>query len=210
VFDEEGEKEDSEGEVDDPSVWDDVRSSVSMDHNSKSSYDETVLNSSVILVRGKLNLQLLYNYLLNCKNSIATSGLQALLPPTILSPLPFKGGTMMSLSFKQGLMKTGEAEDDILQTGEAGNDKPRILDYANEKQWGLDVTGPIMPHHRIGLVTLLNRTQKTYTAAFSTYHNTGPFNNVERPSEQKEENIETGYKLLRKLYAKNGSYKWSS
>ncbi|KAF6384610.1 DNA replication fork stabilization factor DONSON [Rhinolophus ferrumequinum] len=51
---------------------------------------------SVVLVKGTNTFTLL-NFLINCKSLIATSGPQAGLPPTLLSPVAFRGATMQML-----------------------------------------------------------------------------------------------------------------
>uniref|UniRef100_A0A8D2DYK1 DNA replication fork stabilization factor DONSON n=1 Tax=Sciurus vulgaris TaxID=55149 RepID=A0A8D2DYK1_SCIVU len=51
---------------------------------------------SVVLVKGVNTLTLL-NFLINCKSLVATSGAQAGLPPTLLSPVAFRGATMQML-----------------------------------------------------------------------------------------------------------------
>uniref|UniRef100_A0A8B9VZ27 DNA replication fork stabilization factor DONSON n=1 Tax=Bos mutus grunniens TaxID=30521 RepID=A0A8B9VZ27_BOSMU len=51
---------------------------------------------SVVLVKG-MNTFTLLNFLINCKSLIATSGPQAGLPPTLLSPVAFRGATMQML-----------------------------------------------------------------------------------------------------------------
>ncbi|KAB1283918.1 Protein downstream neighbor of Son [Camelus dromedarius] len=51
---------------------------------------------SVVLVKG-LNTFTLLNFLINSKSLIATSGPQAGLPPTLLSPVAFRGATMQML-----------------------------------------------------------------------------------------------------------------
>uniref|UniRef100_A0A8C4LC88 Downstream neighbor of SON n=1 Tax=Equus asinus asinus TaxID=83772 RepID=A0A8C4LC88_EQUAS len=51
---------------------------------------------SVVLVKG-MNTFTLLNFLINCKSLIATSGPQAGLPPTLLSPIAFRGATMQML-----------------------------------------------------------------------------------------------------------------
>uniref|UniRef100_A0A8C6AFE6 DNA replication fork stabilization factor DONSON n=1 Tax=Monodon monoceros TaxID=40151 RepID=A0A8C6AFE6_MONMO len=51
---------------------------------------------SVVLVKGTNTFTLL-NFLINCKSLIATSGPQAGLPPTLLSPIAFRGATMQML-----------------------------------------------------------------------------------------------------------------
>uniref|UniRef100_A0A2K5RL67 Downstream neighbor of SON n=1 Tax=Cebus imitator TaxID=2715852 RepID=A0A2K5RL67_CEBIM len=51
---------------------------------------------SVALVKG-INTFTLLNFLINCKSLVATSGPQAGLPPTLLSPVAFRGATMQML-----------------------------------------------------------------------------------------------------------------
>ncbi|XP_062061844.1 protein downstream neighbor of Son isoform X2 [Lepus europaeus] len=51
---------------------------------------------SVVLVKG-INTFTLLNFLINCKSLVATSGPQAGLPPTLLSPIAFRGATMQML-----------------------------------------------------------------------------------------------------------------
>ncbi|XP_051006214.1 protein downstream neighbor of Son isoform X2 [Acomys russatus] len=51
---------------------------------------------SVVLVKG-LNTFTLLNFLINCKSLVATSGAQAGLPPTLLSPIAFRGASMQML-----------------------------------------------------------------------------------------------------------------
>ncbi|XP_052015104.1 protein downstream neighbor of Son isoform X3 [Apodemus sylvaticus] len=51
---------------------------------------------SVVLVKGLDTFKLL-NFLINCKSLVATSGAQAGLPPTLLSPVAFRGASMQML-----------------------------------------------------------------------------------------------------------------
>ena len=52
---------------------------------------------SVILVSGLGDLQALFNYLINCRTCISSSGVQAGVPPTILAPTAFVGATLKQL-----------------------------------------------------------------------------------------------------------------
>jgi hypothetical protein len=52
---------------------------------------------SVVLVEGPGSVHVLFNYLLTSKTTISTTGSHAGLPPTILSPLGFRGATLRSL-----------------------------------------------------------------------------------------------------------------
>lgn len=56
---------------------------------------------SVVLVKGMNTLTLL-NFLINSKSLIASSGPQAGLPPTLLSPVAFRGATMQMLKVMKG------------------------------------------------------------------------------------------------------------
>jgi len=58
-----------------------------------------------VVIRSLNNLQLLYNYLLNCPSSISSSGQQANISPTILSPVPFVNSSLKCLKFRSGLAK---------------------------------------------------------------------------------------------------------
>ena len=51
------------------------------------------------------DLQLLHSFLLNSKCSITVAGPQQNLPPTILSPLPFQGGSIQFLRIKTGALR---------------------------------------------------------------------------------------------------------
>jgi len=52
---------------------------------------------STVLVEGAASTQALLNYLLDCGTCFASSGPQAGLPPTILSPVAFTGATLCCL-----------------------------------------------------------------------------------------------------------------
>lgn len=51
---------------------------------------------SVVLVKGTNTFTLL-NFLINCKSLVASAGPQAGIPPTLLSPVAFRGATMQTL-----------------------------------------------------------------------------------------------------------------
>lgn len=50
---------------------------------------------SLIYVQGG-DVQALFNFLLNCRSCVASSGPQAGVPPTIISPSPFTGASIHS------------------------------------------------------------------------------------------------------------------
>lgn len=55
---------------------------------------------SVVLVKGTNTFTLL-NFLINCKSLVASAGPQAGIPPTLLSPIAFRGATMQTLKVKK-------------------------------------------------------------------------------------------------------------
>ena len=57
---------------------------------------------SLVMIEGS-EVQAFFNFLLNCSSCTAMSGTQAGLPPTILSPKPFKGATLKNLKVRRGL-----------------------------------------------------------------------------------------------------------
>lgn len=57
---------------------------------------------SLVLVRGSNTFTLL-NFLISCRSLVAAAGPQAGLPPTLLSPVAFRGGTMQTLKVRDRL-----------------------------------------------------------------------------------------------------------
>lgn len=56
---------------------------------------------SLVLVRGSHTFTLL-NFLISCRSLVAVAGPQAGLPPTLLAPVAFRGGTMHTLKVSEG------------------------------------------------------------------------------------------------------------
>ncbi|XP_076816581.1 protein downstream neighbor of Son-like isoform X1 [Clavelina lepadiformis] len=128
------------------------------------------LPKTAILIVGLMNTQMLFNHLLNTRSSISTSGPQSGIPPTILSPVAFTGSTLKKLDYRAGKAKTMDGSFTSLHSSE----KSRSM----QQKFSLDITGPVMPHHLSGVTALLNLTQDSgeYSAAFSTYLHSMPFN----------------------------------
>lgn len=63
-------------------------------HNAETSVDRAA--ESLVLVRGA-DAQALFNFLLNCKSLVSPSGPFGGVPPTLLAPTAFHGGTLQSL-----------------------------------------------------------------------------------------------------------------
>ncbi|XP_075627216.1 protein downstream neighbor of Son isoform X1 [Balearica regulorum gibbericeps] len=112
---------------------------------------------SLALVKGTNTFTLL-NFLINCKSLVAVAGPQAGLPPTLLSPVAFRGGTMQTLKAR------------------SINAKARVH-LAYEDIFSLEIVGPIMPHSLHSLTMLLRVAQRgAFSAALHTHEPTAVFN----------------------------------
>ncbi|XP_061309674.1 protein downstream neighbor of Son isoform X1 [Pezoporus flaviventris] len=112
---------------------------------------------SLALVKGTNTFTLL-NFLINCKSLVAVAGPQAGLPPTLLSPVAFRGGTMQTLKAR------------------SINAKARVR-LAYENIFSLEIVGPIMPHSLHALTMLLKAAQGgAFSGVFYTHEPTAVFN----------------------------------
>ncbi|NXO58583.1 DONS protein, partial [Aramus guarauna] len=112
---------------------------------------------SLALVKGTNTFTLL-NFLINCKSLVAVAGPQAGLPPTLLSPVAFRGGTMQTLKAR------------------SINAKARVH-LAYEDIFSLEIVGPVMPHSLHSLTMLLRVAQRgAFSAALYTHEPTAVFN----------------------------------
>uniref|UniRef100_A0A8B9DS99 Downstream neighbor of SON n=1 Tax=Anser cygnoides TaxID=8845 RepID=A0A8B9DS99_ANSCY len=112
---------------------------------------------SLALVKGTNTFTLL-NFLINCKSLVAIAGPQAGLPPTLLSPIAFRGGTMQTLKAR------------------SINAKARVH-LAYEDVFSLEIIGPVMPHSLHSLTTLLKAAQRgAFSAVLYTHEPTAVFN----------------------------------
>ncbi|XP_037232303.1 protein downstream neighbor of Son [Falco biarmicus] len=131
---------------------------------------------SLALVKGTNTFTLL-NFLINCKSLVAVAGPQTGLPPTLLSPVAFRGGTMQTLKAR------------------SINAKARVhLVY--EDRFSLEVVGPVMPHSLHALTMLLGSAQRgAFSAVLYTHEPTAVFN-TNLDSASPALNKETAYKDL--------------
>ncbi|XP_068281498.1 protein downstream neighbor of Son [Nyctibius grandis] len=112
---------------------------------------------SLALVKGTNTFTLL-NFLINCKSLVAVAGPQAGLPPTLLSPVAFRGGTMHTLKAR------------------SINAKARVH-LAYEDVFSLEIVGPVMPHSLHSLTMLLRSAQRgAFSAVLYTHEPTAVFN----------------------------------
>ncbi|XP_054831089.1 protein downstream neighbor of Son [Eublepharis macularius] len=112
---------------------------------------------SVVLVQGTNTFTLL-NFLMNCKSLVASAGPQAGIPPTLLSPVAFRGATMQTLKARSINVKTQ-------------------VHSQYKDIFSLEIVGPIMPHSLHSLSMLLKTAQKgTFSAVCYTHEPTAVFN----------------------------------
>ncbi|XP_008565347.1 PREDICTED: protein downstream neighbor of Son [Galeopterus variegatus] len=112
---------------------------------------------SVVFIKG-INTFTLLNFLINCKSLVATSGPQAGLPPTLLSPIAFRGATMQMLKARSINVKT-----------------QAFSGYKD--QFSLEITGPIMPHSLHSVTMLLRSSQSgSFSAGLYPHEPTAVFN----------------------------------
>ncbi|NXR04767.1 DONS protein, partial [Sagittarius serpentarius] len=132
---------------------------------------------SLALVKGTNTFTLL-NFLINCKSLVAVAGPQAGLPPTLLSPVAFRGGTMQTLKAR------------------SINAKARVR-LAYEDIFSLEIVGPVMPHSLHSLTMLLRSAQRgAFSAALYTHEPTAVFNTGRCSNASPALNKETVHKDL--------------
>ncbi|NWI72382.1 DONS protein, partial [Dryoscopus gambensis] len=95
---------------------------------------------SLVLVRGSNTFTLL-NFLISCRSLVAVAGPQAGLPPTLLSPVAFRGGTMQTLKARS---VSGRAR----------------VPGGFEDVFSLEVLGPVLPHALHALARVLGPAQR--------------------------------------------------
>ncbi|RMB92406.1 hypothetical protein DUI87_31176 [Hirundo rustica rustica] len=118
---------------------------------------------SLVLVSGSNTFTLL-NFLISCRSLVAVAGPQAGLPPTLLSPVAFRGGTMQTLKART---VSGRAR---VQGG-------------FEDAFSLEVLGPILPHALHALTLVLGPAQRgAFRALLSPHEPSAAFN--ARPAQE--------------------------
>ncbi|CAK1582305.1 unnamed protein product [Parnassius mnemosyne] len=99
---------------------------------------------SLVLVRGA-EAQALFNFLLNCKSIVSDTGPFAGVPPTLLSPTAFHGGTLQSLKFREN-----------------------SVHVEGKKYYSMELRGPVLPTAVPALFALLRRSARAhYSATFA-------------------------------------------
>ncbi|NWI05290.1 DONS protein, partial [Tichodroma muraria] len=149
---------------------------------------------SLVLVRGSDTFTLL-NFLISCRSLVAAAGPQAGLPPTLLSPVAFRGGTMQTLKARS---VGGRAR----------------LPGGFEDVFGLEVLGPILPHALHALTLLLGPAQRgAFRALLSPHEPSAAFNARPAPPQTLDQLSQCptlGKSSLRLLEMKDYAYTWKA
>lgn len=118
-----------------------------------------------------MEVQALYNLLLNCKSTVAATGLLAGIPPTLLAPVAFNGATLNALKVRENKVHVDDS------------------DY-----YSLELSGPILPT-TVHNLCLINPSDHSMTATFSNVANTLPFSKIKCSEQDKnsaEKNVASG------------------
>ncbi|XP_064261474.1 protein downstream neighbor of Son [Passer domesticus] len=120
---------------------------------------------SLVLVRGSHTFRLL-NFLISCRSLVAVAGPQAGLPPTLLSPVAFRGGTMQTLKARTA---SGRAR----------------VPGGFEDAFSLELLGPVLPHALHALTLLLGPAQRgSFRALLSPHEPSAAFNTRPAPPQE--------------------------
>nr|XP_030143424.3 protein downstream neighbor of Son [Taeniopygia guttata] len=120
---------------------------------------------SLVLVRGSNTFTLL-NFLISCRSLVAAAGPQAGLPPTLLSPVAFRGGTMQTLKARtvSGRARAQGGFEDV---------------------FSLEVLGPVLPHALHALTMVLGPAQRgSFRALLSPHEPSAAFNARPAPAQE--------------------------
>ncbi|NWR23203.1 DONS protein, partial [Emberiza fucata] len=120
---------------------------------------------SLVLVRGSHTFRLL-NFLISCRSLVAVAGPQAGLPPTLLSPVPFRGGTLHTLKARtvSGRARVPGGFEDV---------------------FSLEVLGPVLPHALHALTLVLGPAQRgSFRALLSPHEPSAAFNTRPGPPQE--------------------------
>ncbi|KZC06877.1 Protein downstream neighbor of son like protein [Dufourea novaeangliae] len=121
------------------------------------------LKQSLIFVKG-VEAQGLFNFLINCKSAITTTGPLAGVPPTLLAPVAFYGATLKPIKVKESTVRVD-----------------------NERYFSFELKGPLLPHVLPSLCSLMKSSQlEQYSASCAQLNSTTSFSVTKYGSEQRE------------------------
>ncbi|CAK9823978.1 Protein downstream neighbor of son homolog [Anthophora retusa] len=121
------------------------------------------MKQSLIFVKG-IEAQALFNFLINCKSAITTTGPLAGIPPTLLAPVAFHGATLKPIKVKESIVRVD-----------------------NERYFSLELRGPLLPHVLPSLCSLMKSSQlEQYSASCAQLDSTTSFSAVKQELELAE------------------------
>jgi hypothetical protein len=134
-----------------------------LQRNSKNKKKDSFLNfdnrpRSTLLFDQASDVQALFNFLLNSKTCVSSSGPMTGIPPTLLSPTPFIGANLQKIKIEQNVIKTLTKSGDPLT------------------QYALDFVGPVMPYHTHRLCNLFRLTNGGFEMKSNAYESTVALN----------------------------------
>ncbi|XP_019756240.1 protein downstream neighbor of son homolog isoform X2 [Dendroctonus ponderosae] len=129
-------------------------------HKSECQVDSS--HQSLILIEG-VEVNSFFNFLLNCKSTIAVTGLFAGIPPTLLAPVAFYGATLNALKVRESKMHS------------AGSD-----------YYSIELTGPILPT-TVHNILNINPANHSITMTFNDLESTRGFSKVAKKKPPEEE-----------------------
>ncbi|CAF1073552.1 unnamed protein product [Brachionus calyciflorus] len=147
-----------------------------LQRNSKNAQKDSTYNfdnrpRSTLLFSEGSDVQALFNYLLNSKSCVSSSGPLTGVPPTLLAPISFVGATLQKIKVEQNVIKS------LNSLGEP---------YT---QYAIDLIGPIMPYHIHRLCNLFKATQvEDFSMVGNVYDQTTGLNCVKK--KEGEKNLE--------------------
>ncbi|CAH1389766.1 unnamed protein product [Nezara viridula] len=116
-------------------------------------------DDSLVVVDG-CEVHALFNFLINCKSAIATTGPLAGIPPTLISPVAFTGGSLSSLKVRESTVKQD-----------------------NERFYTIEVCGPILPNTVQNLCNILQENLETFSVTFANVDFTKAYTLCKGPNE---------------------------
>ncbi|XP_043267310.1 protein downstream neighbor of son homolog [Venturia canescens] len=93
------------------------------------------LKQSLVFVKG-VEAQALFNFLINCKSAVATTGALAGVPPTLLSPVAFHGATLRPIKVRESIVR-----------------------LEKDRFYSLELRGPLLPHVLPSICNLMRSSQ---------------------------------------------------
>ncbi|KAK9503314.1 hypothetical protein O3M35_011913 [Rhynocoris fuscipes] len=121
---------------------------------------------SLIYVEGS-DINAFFNFLINCRTITVTTGPLAGVPPTLLSPVAFHGGTLKSLKVRDSTVK-----------------------LENENYFSLEINGPILPHAIHNLCNVLKSNVDKFSITFASIESSKAFSLASKQSFGENQNSE--------------------